>query len=119
MNNQVLEDMLTAAFETQASGAEGKVVLAYHQTKTSGNELLDFDGTLYDDQIPELLRLLEKAGVTEFTVSSTYSNMTSIFWEIQQHGWHATGLRKVNTIYVNRITGEHGEVPAWHFTNNA
>jgi hypothetical protein len=110
-----LDEILTATEATPAAHAVARANLVRQQT---GNALLDFDGPIHDGTETGIATLLEQAGVTEFTISSTYSNMTRALWAFQQAGWQITGMQEVASTSRDYETGTYQVVPAWTLTRN-
>ncbi|MCQ9371189.1 hypothetical protein NQ024_08005 [Corynebacterium sp. 35RC1] len=114
MNTNTLDTLLNATLP--AHSAEVKVANAYAKHLDTGCGPLDFENTLEVDHIPTITELFHDAGITEFTISSNYSNMMEVFYAFQTNGWQATGMRMVAAWHRDIDTNDWALVPAWHFT---
>lgn len=48
---------------------------AYRKSKQNGNELIDFPETIWEEDIEPIADFLKAKGITEFTISSTFSSL--------------------------------------------
>ena len=68
-----------AAIEQSATsleelGINATLFWAYRTSKETGNELIDFNEVIWDYDIEEIAQTLRANGITEFTISSTFSS---------------------------------------------
>lgn len=68
----------------------------YEHAKECGNEYLDIDGIVWDQDAAELIQAMRANGIEKFTFSSTYSGATETAWIFQQEGCSLEGLVEVN-----------------------
>ena len=59
---------------------------AYRQQKHTGNELIDFSEVVWEDDIAAISEFLKAEGITEFTISSTFSSLIQTLAEFEKHG---------------------------------
>ena len=69
-----------AAIEQSATsleelGINATLFWAYRTSKETGNELIDFNEVIWDYDIEEIAQTLRANGITEFTISSTFSSL--------------------------------------------
>ena len=56
-------------------GINATLFWAYRTSKETGNELIDFNEVILDYDIVEIAQALRANGITEFTISSTFSSL--------------------------------------------
>ena len=75
-------------------GINATLFWAYRTSKETGNELIDFNEVILDYDIVEIAQALRANGITEFTISSTFSSLLKPFAAFEktrhQHGWPTT-----------------------------
>ena len=85
---------------------------AYRNSITAGNDQIDFSETIWDADIPEITRTLKENGITEFTISSTFSSLIPTLAEFEKHGFQMAGLTEVKANYTDWQTQERAAIPA-------
>lgn len=78
------------AFE--ASGIMGIIMHSYRKSMKADREMLNFGDTIWEKEIPEIVKQLKQYGIEEFTVSSTYSGLLE------------TAVKKIKDSYETRET---------------
>ena len=80
---------------------------AYRTSKEeSGNEVI------WDYDIKEIADCLRAEGITEFTISSTFSSLIETLAAFEKEGICMNGLTTVNARHTDWKTGEHARIPA-------
>ena len=74
---------------------------AYRNSITAGNDSIDFGETIWDNDIPEITRALKENGISEFTISSTFSSLIPTLAEFEKHGFRRAGLTEVKANYTD------------------
>ena len=97
-------------------GINGTLFWAYRTSKETGNELIDFNEVIWDYDIEEIAQTLKANGITEFTISSTFSSLIETLAAFEKHGISMTGLTTVKARYTDWKTGEHALIPAIKMT---
>nr|DAQ43121.1 MAG TPA: hypothetical protein [Caudoviricetes sp.] len=104
------------AFEEARNNKDSKVnrtvFWAYEAAKEAGNDLLDFNEVIWEQDIPEILNTCKEHGISEFTISSTFSSLIATLAEFEKLGCHMAGLTEVNARYTDYRTGEKQIIPA-------
>ena len=90
----------------------GTLFRAYKNQKKTENKLIDFDDAIWDTDIEAITNTFKANGITEFTVSSTFSGMIKILAEFEKHGFKVSGLTEVKTPYTHYTTGKQETAPA-------
>ncbi len=85
---------------------------AYRNSITAGNDRIDFGETIWDTDIPEITKTLKENGITEFTISSTFSSLIPTLAEFAKHGFQMAGLTEVKANYTDFQTQERAAIPA-------
>lgn len=88
------------------------VYWAYQTAKEAGNDLLDFNEVIWDYDIKAILETCKTYGITEFTISSTFSSLIATLAAFDKLGCKMTGLCEVNARYSDFSTGEKKRIPA-------
>ena len=86
---------------------------AYLYSRDAGNGLLNFADTNWDDEIPAILEDCHRTGITEFTISSTFSSMVNTIAEFERHGCRLQGMTEINSNMESWDTGEKERIPAF------
>ena len=105
------------AIEEQAAslkdyGINGTAFWAYRKSIDAGNNLIDFSEVIWDEDIDAIVQNFAANGITEFTISSTFSGLISTLAAFDKHGFKMAGITKVNANYTNWMTNERAKVPA-------
>lgn len=85
---------------------------AYNHSKEAGNELIDFDEVIWDYDIPAITACLREEGITEFTISSTFSSLIETLAAFEKEGIKMDGLTTTKARHTDWQTGEHKILPA-------
>ena len=98
----------------QDYGINSTAFWAYRKSIDAGNDLIDFSDVIWDYDIDPILDDCRKFGITEFTISSTFSNLIATIAEFEKRGCHLAGLTEVNDRYgMDWDTGERRQLPAF------
>lgn len=85
---------------------------AYRNSITAGNGQIDFSETIWDSDIEEITKTLKENGISEFTISSTFSSLIPTLEEFAKHGFQMAGLTEVKANYTDFQTQERAVIPA-------
>lgn len=85
---------------------------AYRNSITAGNDQIDFSETIWDTDIEAITGTLKENGISEFTISSTFSSLIPTLAEFAKHGFQMAGLTEVRGNYMDWQTKERVVVPA-------
>lgn len=85
---------------------------AYMSAKESGNERINFDEVIWDYDIDPILEACRVNGITEFTISSTFSSLIETLAAFEKRDCRMNGLCEVNARYTDFLTGEKKILPA-------
>ena len=85
---------------------------AYRNSITEGNDQIDFSETIWDTDIEEITGTLKENGISEFTISSTFSSLIPTLAEFEKHGFQMAGLTEVRGNYTDWQTNERAVIPA-------
>ena len=91
---------------------------AYRQQKHTGNELIDFSEVVWEDDIAAISEFLKAEGITEFTISSTFSSLIQTLAEFEKYGFCFNFVTSLNEIYTDFTTGKLRVVPAIRMSLN-
>ena len=72
---------------------------AYFYSKSAGNRLPNFAEVIWEKDIEEIIENCRRFGITDFTISSTFSGLLTTIAEFQKHGCHMVRLVEVNATY--------------------
>ena len=93
-------------------GINATLFWAYRNSITAGNDRIDFGENIWDNDIPEITGTLKENGISEFTISSTFSSLIPTFAEFEKHGFRMAGLTEVKANYTDWQTQERASIPA-------
>ncbi len=85
---------------------------AYRNSITAGNDRIDFGEAIWDSEVGEITETLKENGITEFTISSTFSSLIPTLAEFAKHGFQMAGLAEVKANYTDFQTQERAVIPA-------
>ena len=85
---------------------------AYRNSITAGNDRIDFGEVIWDNDVGEIAETLKENGITEFTISSTFSSLIPTLAEFAKHGFQMAGLTEVKANYTDFQTQERAVIPA-------
>ena len=85
---------------------------AYRNSITAGNDRIDFGEAIWDSEVGEIAETLKENGITEFTISSTFSSLIPTLAEFAKHGFQMAGLPEVKANYTDFQTQERAVIPA-------
>ena len=110
-------DLFERAIAEQAGnlkdwGINGTAFWAYRKSIDAGNNFIDFSEVIWDDDIDAIVQTFTDSGITEFTISSTFSGLIKTLVEFEKHGFKMAGTTEVNANYKDWQTGEYAKVPA-------
>lgn len=94
------------------AGINPTLFWAYRNLEETGNDTIDFDDCIWEHEIEDIANCLKANGITEFTISSTFSSLIETLAEFQKHGFQMAGLTEVNARYTDFATGKNKVVPA-------
>ena len=77
---------------------------AYRKSKQNGNEFIDFQEVIWDEDIEPIANFLKAEGINKFTISSLAA--------FEKQGFHMNGLTKVTADYTDFATGKPKIIPA-------
>ena len=87
---------------------------AYVYSLEAENDLPNFGEVLWLSEIDEILADCRKTGITEFTISSSFSSLIEAIVEFQKRGCMIQGLVEINSRYEKDWnTGERKRIPAF------
>lgn len=97
-----------------------KIYREYANARKNGNDILDFNDIAWEKDIPEIVRLLRENGITEFTMSSTWSSTVKVCMAFVECGCTLTGMTKIKGYKTCSLTkkNEHEILPAYVFKVN-
>ena len=97
-------------------GCQWTLGQAYLYSKEAGNDLPNFAEVIWDYDIPEIVKALKENGISEFTISSTFSSLIETLAAFEKEGIRMAGLTEVNATYSDWKTGKKARIPAIRMT---
>ena len=98
--------------DLRAEGINPTAFWAYRTSCHCGNDLIDFNEVIWDEDIEAIAATLDANGITEFTISSTFSGLIKTLVGFENAGYKMAGTTKVNANYTDWATGEYAKVDA-------
>ena len=100
------------------SNTEQRIWNAYETAKDCGNEYIDLNDTIRDDEVEGLVACMKKYGIEAFTFSSTWSSAVETAWLFQKAGCTLAGLIEINSQHKAFMSDEYEKVHAYLFGLN-
>lgn len=107
----------TAKFDGLSS-TEQRIWSAYETAKDCGNEYLDLNDTIRDDEVEDLVACMKEYGITAFTFSSTWSSAVETAWLFQKAGCTLAGLIEINSQHKAFMSDEYEKAHGYLFKLN-
>lgn len=107
------EDAIRAqAKNLKELGINHTLFWAYRQSRENGNELVDFNEVIWDEDIKEIVETLRENDIAEFTISSTFSSLIPTLAAFEKLGCKMAGLTQTRSSHRNFRTDEYDLIPA-------
>ena len=98
--------------DIRAEGINPTAFWAYRKSIDAGNDLIDFSEVIWDEDVKPIAETFRQNGITEFTISSTFSGLIATLAAFETHGFQRAGLTEVNANYTEWQTHERARIPA-------
>lgn len=98
--------------DIRAEGINPTAFWAYRKSIDAGNDLIDFSEVIWDEDVEPIAETFRTYGITEFTISSTFSGLIATLAAFEKNGYRMDGLTEVNANYIDWMTNERARVPA-------
>ena len=110
-------DVFERAITEQATSLKGYGInptafWAYRRSVDAGNELIDFSEVIWDKDVQPIAETFQQNGITEFTISSTFSGLIPTLAAFDKLGFTVAGITEVNANYTDWKTNERARIPA-------
>ena len=86
--------------DIRAEGINATAFWAYRRSEDAGNDLIDFSEVIWDEDIDPIAETFRENGITEFTISSTFSGLIPTLAAFEKHGFKMAGITEVNATMV-------------------
>lgn len=93
-------------------GINGTMFWAYRRSKEAGNDLIDFNEVIWDEDIEAIATALKEYGISEFTISCNFSGLIATLAQFDKLGVHIAGITEVNAPYTDIRTNKNARIPA-------
>ncbi len=113
---EIFERAMNEGGSLKDYGINSTLFVAYRRWLETGNEYIDFNEVIWDYDIPEIIKFLKENGISEFTISSTFSSLIETLVAFDKEGIKMAGLTEVNATYTDWKTGERARIPAIRMT---
>ena len=98
--------------DIRAEGINATAFWAYRRSEDAGNDLIDFSEVIWDEDIDPIAETFRENGITEFTISSTFSGLIPTLAAFEKHGFKMAGITEVNASYTDWQTNRRARIPA-------
>lgn len=98
-----------------SSNTEQRIWSAYETAKDCGNEYIDLNDTIRDDEVEGLVACMKKYGIKAFTFSSTWSSAVETAWLFQKAGCTLAGLIEINSQHKAFMSDEYEKARGYLF----
>lgn len=93
-------------------GINNTMFWAYRRSQQAGNDLIDFNEVIWDEDVVAIAACLKDNGIAEFTISSTFSGLIPTLAAFDKLGFKVSGITEVNATYIDFRTNELARIPA-------
>lgn len=100
------------------SSTEKRIWSAYETARDCGNEYLDLNDTIRDDEVEGLVACMKEYGIQAFTFSSTWSSAVETAWLFQKAGCTLAGLIEINSQHKAFMSDEYEKAHGYLFKLN-
>lgn len=100
------------------SSTEKRIWSAYETARDCGNEYLDLNDTIRDDEVEGLVACMKEYGIAAFTFSSTWSSAVETAWLFQKAGCTLAGLIEINSQHKAFMSDEYEKAHGYLFKLN-
>ena len=76
---------------------------AYQNSKKAGNELLDFNGNIWNKDVEAIGSLLRKFEIQQFTISVNMASLIQLLADFERNGVKMQGITQVKTSYGKEV----------------
>ena len=111
---RVLYNKVVASLEG-LTGVDITIWRAYKVARDCGNEYLDLNDNISDEEVSELVVRMKDYGIEAFTFSSTWSSAVETAWLFQKAGCVLAGLVEINSQYKAFMSNEYEKVHGYLF----
>ena len=98
--------------DIRTEGINPTAFWAYLRSQKSSNDLIDFSEVIWDEDVEPIAETFRQNGITEFTISSTFSSLIATLAAFDKQGFKMAGITEVNANYTDWMTNERAKVPA-------
>lgn len=113
---EIFEKAMNEGGRLKDYGINSTLFAVYRDCQETGNDNIDFNGVIWDYDIPEIVKALKENGISEFTISSTFSSLIETLAAFEKEGIRMAGLTEVNATYSDWKTGKKARIPAIRMT---
>jgi len=100
--------------DLSAEGINPTAFWAYRKSCEAGNDMIDFGEVIWQTDVAGIAETFKREGITEFTISSTFSNLIDTLAAFEAYGFKMAGLTTVKAVYKDWQTGEQAKLNAIH-----
>lgn len=122
--NTAEQDAARAIYKQATAKLDGlsstgqRIWSAYETAKDCGNEYIDLNDTIRDDEVEGLVACMKKYGIEAFTFSSTWSSAVETAWLFQKAGCTLAGLIEINSHHKAFMSDEYEKAHGYLFKLN-
>ena len=98
--------------DIRAEGINPTAFWAYRKSIDAENDLIDFSEVIWDEDVEAIAETFRQNGITEFTISSTFSGLIATLAAFDKRGFKMAGITEINANYTDWMTGVRAKVPA-------
>lgn len=110
--NEEIENIRASISKEDKKFFELGIYIMYTKAKKVGNNLIDI-ADWDSSTITKVIEAMRELGITQITVSSTWSGTTEMLWDLNAIGCKIAGMVQVNGECKDWETGEYNKRPAF------
>ena len=100
------------------SNTEQRIWSAYETAKDCGNEYIDLNDAIRDDEVAGLVACMKKYGIEASNFSSTWTSAVETAWLFQKAGCTLAGLIEINSQHKAFMSDEYEKAHGYLFKLN-
>ena len=113
---KLFEEALANSKNPEEMGINPTLLWAYRDARETGNELIDLNEVIWENDIEGIVKGLKENNFNAFTISSIFSSLTKTIAAFEEQGCKLTGMTEVKARYKDWQTGEREILHAFLIT---
>ena len=113
---EVFEKAMNEGGSLKDYGINSTLFAANRDCQETANDNIEINEVISENDITKIVKALKENGISEFTISSTFSSLIETLAAFEKEGIRMAGLTEVNATYSDWKTGKKARIPAFRMT---